>query len=368
MKFLIACGIVPPDIGGPATIIVDLAKKLSSAGHLVTIVTYTEAPLAIDGARIVSVGRRGTVLARYARFFKALIANIDRDSVLMAMDCFSTGIPVRLALIGRPNRFFLRLGGEWRWEHAIESGRYFGTLRDFWKRRVTIRDYFENVLYRWILHRAKAVLLNSTWFANLLKEYIPASYALYRAPLFEASGIVHRDREPHDPLKLLYVGRFANVKNVVFLAKIFKSLSEEGVRFHVTFIGDGETKSTCEEMLKNVPGIVFLGKKNHAEIQAQMACHDIFVLPSLTDIYPNAILEALASGLPCVMTSEHGLSMKLSGVIECNPLQEEEWKRAIRALQSPEAYKTLAREIGFLNTSQQEDLTTTILLLCESSK
>ncbi len=56
MKFLLATGIYPPEIGGPATVIAQAAKNLRDAGHDVVVVTYGNEN-AVDGD-VVHVSRR----------------------------------------------------------------------------------------------------------------------------------------------------------------------------------------------------------------------------------------------------------------------------------------------------------------------
>lgn len=57
-----------------------------------------------------------------------------------------------------------------------------------------------------------------------------------------------------------------------------------------------------------MPNAHFLGKKNHQELAKFYASADVFVFPSTSETYGNVIIEAMASGLPCVIADEGGSS------------------------------------------------------------
>ena len=348
MRYLIACGIMPPELGGPAPVIRRLAGDLKRAGHEATIVTYTPNPDSIEGVRIVTVPRNGLAIGRYLRFTFAVRRLLASADVLLATDVFSVGLPCRLALIGSNATFMLRLGGEWRWEQAVTSGKLHETLRAFWARRPSLRDRFDLARYRWILARASRVMTTSEWLGDILREAFPKLRASFVAvPNVSAIRCApSAERRPHDPLRLLYVGRFAPVKNVPFFAGVVRELSRRGVRVACTFVGEGETKEACEEILRGVPGVEFAGAVRHDDLKTHLDACDLFVLPSLSDVCPNAVVEALACGIPCVITSEHGLPKPVRGVVELHPNDERAWVEAIASLAHPEAYVEILRAVA----------------------
>lgn len=86
----------------------------------------------------------------------------------------------------------------------------------------------------------------------------------------------------------LYVGRVAVEKNL----PAFLSLDLPGTK---VVVGDGPSR---EELQRQFPEAVFLGKKVGDELAAVYASSDVFVFPSLTDTFGIVLLEALACGTP----------------------------------------------------------------------
>ena len=63
----------------------------------------------------------------------------------------------------------------------------------------------------------------------------------------------------------------------------------------------------------NSDSIRFLGEVPHNELPAIYSSHDIFVLPSFNEGMSNALLEAMASGLPIITTITGGTKELMNG-------------------------------------------------------
>ena len=104
----------------------------------------------------------------------------------------------------------------------------------------------------------------------------------------------------------LYVGALRKVKGADLLAEIARITYEvdQSVRFLV--VGPGDPK---EFGLERLPNVICTGRIPPYDVLAIYRHCDIFMLPSRSEGRPNALLEAMASGLPVVAT-------RLSGVLE----------------------------------------------------
>lgn len=342
MHFLLCTGIFPPEIGGPATVIYDLAERLKRAGHGVQVITYGDVSEQAEG--LTRVTRKKILPLRYLTYALAVRNALRPDTRVVCTDVFSTGIPVRFALLGRSNPLFMRLGGEWCWEDAVTKGRFYGTLSGFWDRtNLSWRDGIMRRNYAWILERAERIFLTAEFLQRVVSKIVPlaAPRMLVVPNIVQPLEIGGRAAEPpHKPLRLLYVGRFAPVKNVPFLAYVLRDLHEAGESVACTFAGDGNDLEKVREIVNELPRMDFLGPVPASALRHLFTKSDILVLPSLSDVCPNVVLEALASRVPCLITSEHGLG-KLDGVIELDPLDPRAWIDTIRLLKNPAEYENL---------------------------
>jgi glycosyltransferase involved in cell wall biosynthesis len=105
-------------------------------------------------------------------------------------------------------------------------------------------------------------------------------------------------------LELLYVGRLAPEKNLRFLLAAFVRLEAIRPGARLTLAGDGPEREALEALAP--PGVRFTGWLHGEELAATYADADLFVFPSRTDTFGNAVLEALASGVPALVAAEGG--------------------------------------------------------------
>ena len=95
-------------------------------------------------------------------------------------------------------------------------------------------------------------------------------------------------------------GRLAVEQNVHFLTRIEDALIAAGISdFRFLIVGDGKERDRLAAEMKHavLPGV--LGGEAYANM-------DIFVFPSRTDTFGNVVLEALAAGVPAVVTADGG--------------------------------------------------------------
>ena len=115
-------------------------------------------------------------------------------------------------------------------------------------------------------------------------------------------------RAPSDsegkPFVLGFVGRLSVEKNVTLLATIHDELLAMGYEnFKFLIIGHGAAEAWLRERLTQVEFAGVLHGQALAEAYASM---DLFVFPSHTDTFGNVVLEALASGVPAIVTPDGG--------------------------------------------------------------
>jgi glycosyltransferase involved in cell wall biosynthesis len=114
-----------------------------------------------------------------------------------------------------------------------------------------------------------------------------------------------RDRNgTGDAFVLGFCGRLSIEKNVALLARIRTELIAKGITdFRFLIIGHGKEEGWLRQHLPNAEFTGVLRGKDLARAYANM---DLFVFPSHTDTFGNVVLEALASGVPAVVTPDGG--------------------------------------------------------------
>ena len=119
----------------------------------------------------------------------------------------------------------------------------------------------------------------------------------------EAFSPAFRNRS-EGPFQIGYVGRLTPEKNIRFLAQLERKLLSIGCRdFRFVLIGKGAEEKWLRENMRHADFIGWLGGEDLSRAVANL---DAFVFPSETDTFGLAVLEALASGVPAVVTSSGG--------------------------------------------------------------
>ena len=112
-----------------------------------------------------------------------------------------------------------------------------------------------------------------------------------------------------DDVILLHTGRLAPEKDLGDLLVAFALLRERSRKKTVLIIaGDGPSRRQLERNAdrRDLP-VVFLGNRTSQEVAAICKMADLFVTPSVSEVHPLSVMEALASGLPVVGFEGPGL-------------------------------------------------------------
>ncbi len=114
-----------------------------------------------------------------------------------------------------------------------------------------------------------------------------------------------RRREPEDRDQVLgFVGRLSVEKNVALLAEVQEELERLGDKsFRFLIVGWGAEEGWLRERL---PRAEFAGVLKGEALSTAYANMDLFVFPSHTDTFGNVVLEAMASGVPAIVTPDGG--------------------------------------------------------------
>ena len=111
------------------------------------------------------------------------------------------------------------------------------------------------------------------------------------------------------PLKLLCVGRLIERKGQHYLIDAVKRLRDEGIDVKLDLVGTGDAQTANQSQvarLELTDRVKFLGYIPREQIAAHYVAADVFVLPSYNEGMSVALLEAMAAGLPGIVTANAG--------------------------------------------------------------
>ncbi len=116
--------------------------------------------------------------------------------------------------------------------------------------------------------------------------------------------------ETGDTLRLLTVGRLSATKRVEMLVDAVEILHTDGVKLHLTIAGGGQLEPQLKETVagRNLGGIIEIAGRLDPEVMPHVYReNDVFISATMQEGMSNAMLEAMASGLPIITTRCEGV-------------------------------------------------------------
>ena len=147
---------------------------------------------------------------------------------------------------------------------------------------------------------------------------------------------------------LLYVGRISKEKDLDVIVSAWSKLRANGAS--LAFVGDGPYLKDLRTLL---PEAAYTGYLAGLDLARAFASADVFLFPSTTDTFGNVILEALASGIPCVVSDQggpkdlilHGITGYITRALDAEDFAQHVAKlagdAALRQAMSIEAHRTV---------------------------
>ena len=125
-----------------------------------------------------------------------------------------------------------------------------------------------------------------------------------------------RPPAPSERVRILLVGRLIEKKGIPDAVAAVAEVRRSHPDIQLRIVGEGPLRDEiAREIAAHDAGdsILLLGPKSHAEVAGEMAAAHLFILPCRTaadgdkEGIPNAIMEAMASGLPVLSTRHAGI-------------------------------------------------------------
>lgn len=110
--------------------------------------------------------------------------------------------------------------------------------------------------------------------------------------------------------EILCVGRLTSAKGQHILLNAARILKDDGVRFRLTFIGEGEDRQSLEKQVRQLHlegEVVLTGALGQDRVMEYYRKADVFVLPSFAEGVPVVLMEAMALEIPVISTRITGI-------------------------------------------------------------
>lgn len=320
--------------GGPEVIVAQLANAQYNAGHSVSVVYSSKRDdvekfkhLFPANTEYFAWDVERSVGIKDFRAIKALRAILIRTAPdIVHMHCSKAGGLGRIAIrqLGIPFIYS---------PHGLA---YLQSNIRWWERLV----YF---LAEWLLAR----LVDGPVVASSRGEQVALRHVYSRAPLIEngldanriveIAGLSPPIRPKTDRLRIVTVGRIEPQKAPDLVVEIAKKLPAD---WEWLWVGDGELRSILEQCNR----IELLGWQPREAVLATVQTADVFLLASRWEGMPFSLLEAMALGLPCVVSNVPGnkdlVESGINGYV-CNTTEE-----YVKALSRIAENSDLRRRLG----------------------
>ncbi len=303
-KILLATGLYPPDIGGPATYALMLENQLPKHVFELDVLPFGEVRRFPKGVRHMVYAWR---LWRHA-------ATCD---VIYALDPISVGLPALLVSKLSKKPLMVRLGGDYAWEQGQQRFGVTALLDEYtqnrkaapWQVRV-LASLQSNVV-----QRAKRVIVPSQYMKSIVttwdvsEDTIRVIYsALFPLSAEETKENLRTQLNYTHPT-IVSAGRLVPWKGFKTLISVIKKLKETYPDVQLIIAGEGVDEELLKEHTQSLglfDSVRFVGRLSKEALGGVKKAADVFVLNTAYEGLSHELLEVMDLGVPIVTTGVGG--------------------------------------------------------------
>ena len=317
MKILIATGIFPPDIGGPATYSKILADELPKLGIGVEVLSYS------------STGRGLPKIFRYVTYFLKVLKEGWNVDLLYAQDpVFGLAACVASFILRKP--FLLKVVGDYAWEQGVNRFGVKELLDEFLDKKYGWRVEFLRWVEKWVASQAYVVIVPSHYLKSVVEKWNVNP---------EKIKVIYNSVQ----LRYIEVEKERARKELGLSGKILVSIGRS-----VPWKGFEMLNGLMPEIKKKYPDakLFIISSRPHEEVLKYLKAADIFLLNTGYEGFSHQILEAMAVGAPTISTHAGGnkeILVNRQNALVAGYNDKEGWMEAIfELLDNPALAQNLA--------------------------
>lgn len=324
MRILIATGVYPPDIGGPAQYARNLYETWKKAGHEVKVAAYRWE-------------RAFPPLIRHILYFLKIIRKGWNADLILVLDTWSAAVPTMAACVLMRKKYIIRTGGDFLWESYVERTGDMFLFSEFYdksKARFSSKEKLIFSLGGMALRKARAIIFSTNWQKNIFEKV----YNLRSDRNFIVENFCGKREEIIDPENRDFIAgtRSLKWKNIDILKESFDRAKHKVKELGLEDISLDTGKAVYDSFVEKI-------RRSYAVI-----------LVSIGDISPNMIFDSIRAGTPFILTKETGIKDRVKDcAIFVDPLNKKDIEDKIVWLSKPENWKIQkekVRSFSFFHT------------------
>lgn len=161
---------------------------------------------------------------------------------------------------------------------------------------------------RWSLQWPDAIVVLANEALEAYRRFVPGQQVLALPNAIDCApyaGLPNKAPDPAQPLRIAYIGRLAEGKGLHETLRALKHARAQGVRTRLTIAGSGTEETHLRRIVQELDlggEVSFAGPVFGAAKLRLLADTDVFLLASHAEGLPYALLEAMAAGVPPIVT------------------------------------------------------------------
>lgn len=292
-SILIATGIYPPQIGGPATYSKLLFDELPKKGIKVEICCFAD------------VNRFPKIIKHIAYAFLLFKKSFGKD-LIFAQDTVSVGFPALVVSKILRKNFFLRVPGDYAWEQSVQRFGVKDSIDEFQKHRYGFKVELLRFVQRRVASGADCVITPSHYFSELVSLWIKDKakvHTIYNGidfPLLKTKEQARAEKSfSENDFIIVSAGRLVPWKGFFELIEAVSFLVKDGFQIKLYILGEGPDMDKLKEYISTtgVSEQVFLvGQTKKEEMFSYLCASDLFMLNSSFESFSFQTVEAMSVG------------------------------------------------------------------------
>ena len=306
MKILIVVGIFPPDIGGPATFVPLIAKKLIENNYKVEIICLSDSLNHKDTDfefNVYRIKRRQNLIKRWIKTVLKIISVGKRADLI-----FVNGLPMEsyVANLLLRKKVIRKVVGDWAWERGRNLKLTNDAFDEFQNKKHNLHLEIAKFSRGWTTKKADLVITPSEHLKSVVNKWGAESKNI--KVIYNGTDLFTEESKATNKkhINLITVGRLTPFKNIDKIILSLNQLKLLNSNLHrLIIVGDGPERSNLEKLVsenKLSDFVTFTGQLKKSELNKYYQESDIYIQASGYEGLPHTLLEAISHNLSIIST------------------------------------------------------------------